>query len=102
MPLPAPLTGDQVYHACPEEKLDFLTTDDLQDLDQPYGQDRVLRALEFGAGIRAEGFNLFVLGPAGAGKHELVERFLSRHAARQPVPPDWCHVYNFRFSERHE
>ncbi len=100
MPLPAPLTGDQVYHACPEEKLDFLTTDDLQDLDQPYGQDRVLRALEFGAGIRAEGFNLFVLGPAGAGKHELVERFLSRHAARQPVPPDWCHVYNFRFSDR--
>jgi len=62
MPLPTPLTGDQVYHVCPENKLDFVTTDDLQDLDQPYGQDRVLRALEFGAGIRAEGFNRTLRG----------------------------------------
>ncbi|MEQ9547348.1 MAG: AAA family ATPase [Marinobacter sp.] len=100
MPLPAPLTEDQVYHGCPLEKLDFITTDDLEDLEQPCGQDRVLRALEFGASMQAVGFNLFVLGPAGAGKHELVERFLSQHAARAPVPPDWCHVYNFRFSDR--
>jgi len=100
MPLPAPLTESQVYHGCPEEKLDFVTTDDLQDLERPYGQDRVLRALEFGAGIQADGFNLFVLGPSRAGKHELVERFLSTHASSQPVPSDWCHVYNFRFSDR--
>ncbi|ROQ40535.1 lon-related putative ATP-dependent protease [Marinobacter sp. 3-2] len=100
MSLPAPLTENQVYHGCPEDKLDFQTTEDLQDLERPYGQDRVLRALEFGAGIQADGFNLFVLGPSGAGKHELVERFLCLHAASQPVPPDWCHVYNFQFSER--
>ena len=100
MSLPAPLTENQVYHGCPEDKLDFQTTEDLQDLERPYGQDRVLRALEFGAGIQADGFNLFVLGPSGAGKHELVERFLCLHSASQPVPPDWCHVYNFQFSER--
>ncbi|MBC7325273.1 MAG: AAA family ATPase, partial [Moorella sp. (in: Bacteria)] len=86
----------------PTEKLDFITTDDLEDLERPCGQDRVLRALEFGASMQAGGFNLFVLGPSGAGKHELVERFLSQHAARQPVPPDWCHVFNFQFSDRPE
>ncbi|MBW4936224.1 Lon protease family protein [Marinobacter sp. F4206] len=97
---PAALTEDQVYHRCPLGQLDFETTDSLEDLDLPCGQERVLRALEFGAGMQAEGFNLFVLGPSGAGKYDLVERFLTRHAARQPVPSDWCHVFNFQFSDR--
>lgn len=100
MPLPAPLTEEQVYHGCPPEKLDFITTDDLEDLERPCGQERVLRALEFGANMHAGGFNLFVLGPSGAGKYDLVERLLSQLAASQPVPPDWCHVFNFRFSDR--
>ncbi|MGM0769564.1 MAG: Lon protease family protein [Pseudomonadota bacterium] len=100
MPIPAPLTEAQVYHRCPPEKLDFITTEELEDLERPFGQKRVLKALEFGASVRADGFNLFVLGPSGAGKHELVERFLSQHAARQSVPPDWCHVFNFRLPDR--
>ncbi|SFR47624.1 lon-related putative ATP-dependent protease [Marinobacter daqiaonensis] len=100
MSLPTPLTAEQVYHQCPLDQLDFDTTDALKDLDLPFGQERVLRALEFGASMRADGFNLFVLGPAGAGKHELVERFLAKHAEGQPVPSDWCHVHNFDFSDR--
>ncbi|SES68378.1 lon-related putative ATP-dependent protease [Marinobacter segnicrescens] len=100
MTLPTALTEDQVYHYCPPEKLSFDTTETLEDLDQPFGQERVLRALEFGAGMAARGFNLFVLGPSGAGKNELVERFLAKHSATQPVPPDWCHVYNFESSDK--
>ena len=100
MTLPTALTEDQVYHYCPPEKLSFDTTETLEDLDQPFGQERVLRALEFGAGMAARGFNLFVLGPSGAGKNELVERFLAKHSVSQPVPPDWCHVYNFDSSDK--
>ncbi|MFO7993446.1 MAG: ATP-binding protein [Marinobacter sp.] len=100
MVLPSPLTPEQVYHRCPVDQLDFDTTDSLEDLDLPCGQERVLRALEFGAGMRADGFNLFVLGPSGTGKHELVERFLANYAEQQPVPSDWCHVHNFEFADR--
>ena len=100
MAVPAALTEDQVYHRCPIEKLDFDSTDTLDDLEQPVGQERMLRALEFGASMQAGGFNLFVLGPSGAGKHELVKRFLSRHAAGLPAPPDWCHVFNFKASDK--
>ncbi|MCR8913384.1 ATP-dependent protease [Marinobacter panjinensis] len=100
MTLPTPLTPEQVYHRCPLDQLDFDTTESLEDLELPYGQERVLRALEFGASMKADGFNLFVLGPSGAGKHELVERFLGKHAERQPVPADWCHVHNFEFPDR--
>ncbi|OEY65987.1 Lon protease family protein [Marinobacter sp. X15-166B] len=100
MAVPEALTASQIYHRCPPEKLDFATTDQLQDLELPFGQERVLRALEFGAGMAASGFNLFVLGPAGAGKHELVKRFLATHAAGEPVPSDWCHVFNFRHADQ--
>jgi lon-related putative ATP-dependent protease len=95
MAIPAALTEEQIYHRCPLEKLAFVTTEELADLELPFGQARVLRALEFGASIAASGFNLFVLGPTGAGKHELVKRFLATHAATQTVPSDWCHVLNF-------
>jgi len=100
MTVPVPLNIDQVYHRCPPEKLDFETTEALEDLELPCGQERVLKALEFGASMQAKGFNLFVLGPSGAGKHELVERFLGKHAGEKAVPPDWCHVYNFKNSDR--
>ncbi|PPK50575.1 Lon protease family protein [Marinobacter persicus] len=100
MAVPAALTEDQIYHRCPIEKLDFESTDALDDLELPVGQERMLRALEFGASMKASGFNLFVLGPAGAGKHELVKRFLSQHAAGLPAPADWCHVFNFKVPDK--
>ena len=97
---PKPLTADQVYNRCPPEKFDFDTTDGLEELELPCGQDRVLRALEFGAAIRSDGFNLFVLGPSGVGKHELSQRFLARRSAGEETPPDWCHVFNFQSPNR--
>ncbi|MBY6031994.1 AAA family ATPase [Marinobacter daepoensis] len=100
MALPEPLTEAQVYRQCPLDRLDFDTTESLEDLSLPVGQDRMLRALEFGASMEAQGFNLFVLGPSGAGKHELVRRVLASHASARPVPSDWCHVFNFQQSDR--
>lgn len=100
MALPEPLTEAEIYRQCPLDRLDFETTESLEDLSLPVGQDRMLRALEFGASMEAQGFNLFVLGPAGAGKHELVRRVLASHASARPVPSDWCHVFNFQQSDR--
>jgi len=90
-----PLGADQVYRRCPEESLDFDTTETIEPLGEPVGQDRVLEALRFGTGIRNHGFNLFVLGPRGVDRHALVHRFLENRAADEPAPPDWCYVYNF-------
>jgi lon-related putative ATP-dependent protease len=100
MALPAALTEDQIYHRCPLDKLNFETTATLEELELPFGQERLLRAMEFGASMEANGFNLFVLGPSGAGKHELVRQFLDKHAEGQPVPSDWCHVFNFQQSDK--
>ncbi len=90
-----PLGVDQVYRYCSEEDLAFHTTDELEPLGDPVGQERVLRAMRFGTEIGNHGFNLFVLGPRGADRHGLVRRFLEQRAATQPAPPDWCYVQNF-------
>jgi predicted ATP-dependent protease len=73
----------------------FETTTELDGLSGMIGQARATEALRFGIGMRRSGYNLFVLGPGGLGKHTMVRRFLEREAAAATVPADWCYVYNF-------
>lgn len=95
-----PLRADQVYRECPVDELDFDTTEALEALPEPIGQDRFMRAMRFGTGIRNGGFNLFVLGPRGLDRHGLVKRFLNGHAVQREVPPDWCYVMDFTAPDR--
>ncbi len=90
-----PLPPEALYRPVDPAVLDFETTDDLPDLREVLGQPRVVEALEFGVGIRQEGYNVFALGPAGTGKRSLVRQFLERRAAQEPVPDDWVYVNNF-------
>lgn len=95
-----PLGPDALRRTCPPESLPFEATDDLPALDEVVAQDRAVQAITFGIGIRGEGFNLYVLGPAGSGKTSTIKRFLTREAARLPTPPDWCYVNNFADPQR--
>jgi lon-related putative ATP-dependent protease len=90
-----PLNADSVYRRCPTDNFRFQDTGELEPLDLLTAHQRAVDALGFGTEIRSDGFNLFVLGDAGAGKHALVSRFLRSRAAEAPVPPDWCYIYNF-------
>ena len=54
-----------------------------------------MAALDFGADIRSEGYNVFVMGPPGTGRTSTAKTKLAALAAQQPVPDDWCYVYNF-------
>jgi len=89
------LTADQLYAECDAARLGFKTTEELADLEQVIGQDRAVEAIEFGIGIRQDGFNLYALGPSRSGKRSLVAGFIERKAADEPAPPDWCYVNNF-------
>jgi lon-related putative ATP-dependent protease len=74
---------------------DFDDTTQLEDLQEPLGQDRAVEAIRFGIGVRHQGFNLFAFGPPGTGKTEIVRLYLEPEAAAQPVPDDWCYVNDF-------
>lgn len=56
------------------------TTEELPDLREVDGQARALEAPRFGVGIRQKGYNLYALGPTGAGKHSVVRRLIEQHA----------------------
>ena len=90
------LKAEQLYQSCDPAGLWFHTTADLEDLPAAFGQARALGALEFGVGIAHEGYNLYVMGTSGLGKHTTVRKVLEGLAAQRPRPSDWCYVNNFR------
>jgi len=94
------LTADALYRQCDLSALPFASTAELEDLNEFVGQDRALEAVRFGTGIRRQGFNLFLLGPAGMGKFATVRTFLEKKAADEPTPEEWCYVNNFDQPER--
>ena len=83
-----PLDVTQVYRHCPEEAFDFEVSSELPSLDLLSGHDRAREALDFGTAMRSDGFNLYVLGHPGHGKHQLVGRFLAERSRDEPTPPD--------------
>ncbi len=90
-----PLSPDKLYYRCDPNQFNFATTADLETLEGLIGQGRAVEAVQFGIGIRQEGYNLYVLGPHGTGKHTAMRQFLEQKSATEPVPPDWCYVNNF-------
>src|SRR3990170_2691340 len=71
------------------------TTQELVPLREIIGQERAVRALKFGLGIRDRGFNIYVAGFSGTGRTTAVKNFVEEIARVEPVPPDWCYVNNF-------
>lgn len=66
------------------------------------GQERALKALKLGLGMKAHGFNIYVSGASGTGKLSAVSNFVEKQAKNEPTPPDWCYVNNFKDSYRPE
>ncbi|MEX2647432.1 MAG: ATP-binding protein [Alphaproteobacteria bacterium] len=73
----------------------FETTAELADLEELPGQDRAVEAIRLGLGLRRPGYNLFLLGPHGVGKHALIDAHLRATAERHRGAPDWCYVHDF-------
>jgi lon-related putative ATP-dependent protease len=71
------------------------STHDLAPLSEIIGQERAVRALKFGLGIKDHGFNMYVAGYPGTGRKTAVKNFVEAQAKAQPVPPDCCYVNNF-------
>ena len=81
-------------------QLEFETTEELDSLIEFVGQERALKAMAFGIGVKSQGYNLYALGPAGVGKRSLIRILLREQARNQAVPSDWCYVHNFEFPEK--
>lgn len=89
------LTEAQLYHVCDLNLLNFANTDELAPLNEPLGQDRAMEALNFGLDMPHAGYNIFVTGSTGLGKHTLIDRLLLNRSRDYSPADDWCYVNNF-------
>ncbi|NKB89762.1 MAG: AAA family ATPase [Acidobacteria bacterium] len=92
---PRKLTADALRNKCEPSDLGFETTAELEPLNEVIGQDRAVRAIEFGVDISSSGFNLFLAGAPGTGRKTILRRILARTSEGRPNPPDVAYVHNF-------
>lgn len=83
-----------LYRTCDAAQLPDVSGADVTVL-QPLGQPRASEALEFGVGINRRGYNIFIFGPNGSGRHAMAQERVQRQAAVEATPSDWCYVHNF-------
>ncbi len=95
------LKPENLRAECDISTLGFETTSDLAPLKfKVVAQDRAQRALEFGLGIKDHEYNIYVAGPRHARKTETIKDYVSELAAKEPCPPDYLYVHNFKEPER--
>jgi lon-related putative ATP-dependent protease len=78
-----------------ETTLGFTSTREVAPLEGTIGQERALKALDFGLDVDAHGFNIFVAGSPGSGRNTTLSSVIGKLAASRPVPNDWVYVHNF-------
>jgi len=92
---PAPLPVERLYRPADLSAMAFETTADIEPIEGLVGQERAHTAIRFGARIEKPGFNLFVIGPAGARMQQAVKTVLQQEASTKTRPADWVYINNF-------
>ncbi len=80
---------------CNPEVFTFKSTQDLEPINTGIGQDRGIKALEFGLNVNVKGYNLFLEGPSGVGKTKYTKNYLEKISKKKKASLDWCYIYNF-------
>jgi lon-related putative ATP-dependent protease len=91
---------EKLHRTCEPSILCCESSAELSPLSTIIGQERAVRALKFGLGIKERGFNIYVAGRPGTGRTTAVENFLEEVAKSEPTPSDWCYVNHFSDTSR--
>lgn len=89
------LSFEELKRRCDPESLGFKKTSELEPFCGIIGQERALEAIKAATKIKEKGFNLFVCGSMGIGKTSYVLSVINKVAKTEPIPNDYCYVYNF-------
>lgn len=92
---PLALPANKLFKSCNPEQFTFDNTSTLTTDRQSIGQERAHDAIKFGIDIQKQGYNLYLLGPLGIGKHTLVREILEQQPKPDETLMDSCYVNNF-------
>ena len=90
----------KLRYYCDPKIFKFKTTEELKPLSEIIGQNRAVSAVDFGVQIKNMGYNIFAVGPTGAGRTSTIRDAVQKRAKKMDVPSDWCYVYNFQDADR--
>jgi AAA domain len=79
--------ADKLTWLCDLSLLPFNCTADMTPLVDFIGQERAIRAIQFGLGVDKPGFNIFVTGLTGTGKTSIIKAFLKKITTER-IPAD--------------
>lgn len=95
------LTVNELRAYIDPQSLPFDSTASLEALEKKVvGQERGVDAIKFGMGLKEFGYNVYIAGPPKAGLTYIAKTFIQEQARNEPVPPDWCYVYNFKETDK--
>ena len=89
------LSYKELKMICNPNLFNFETTEELEPMVSGIGQERGIKALQFGINVDIKGYNLYLEGPTGVGKTMYTKNYLNKISKKKKTPSDWCYVYNF-------
>lgn len=89
------LKPEELRRRCDAEVFEVETTAECEPLDEVIGQERAVRALQVGLGIKDFRYNIYVSGSPGTGRNSIVKTFLNKLSLTEPTPADLCYIHNF-------
>ncbi|AYO31976.1 ATP-binding protein [Biomaibacter acetigenes] len=90
----------ELRETCDPVMFSFRSTEDLEPLSDIIGQERAVKAMEFGLKIDHKGYNIFMTGLTGTGKTSYARAVVKKAAVGKPIPDDILYVYNFTRPEK--
>ena len=93
--------ADKLRWQCDPSLFDFDCTEDLAPLHEFIGQDRAIRAIEFGLSMARDGYNIYLAGLTGTGKTSVAKTYIAKLIDEREKKgesyhvSDWCYIYNF-------
>jgi lon-related putative ATP-dependent protease len=91
---------EQLRWVCDPKLIPAKLSSELKPIDGLLGQERALEAVSFGLDIPSAGYNIFVHGDSGSGKHNAIMSFVNQRATEQPRASDWLYVQNFEVEHK--
>lgn len=92
---PDTLKTEDLRWKCDPSLFTFSSTKELDPIDRIIGQERALKALKLGVGLRAPGYNIYIAGLSGTGKATTVKKILESISSECPRLYDYAYVNNF-------
>ena len=91
---------DNLRNTCDPDTLGFESTKHVKTLEGIIGQERAVKAMNFGLRINNKGYNIYMAGLNGTGKTSYAKSLIYKVASKGQVPNDICFVFNFKETYR--